>query len=549
MSLDSITTLDSLLTFRAEDSPNHRFLIRPVEDTANTAFEEITYGIFDFHVSQLAKAWMIEETAKKPEGSQLRPKAVVGVFFPSGYTLAVVMFALIRLGVVPFCLSLETLRKASSTSVKTIFQNDDQLRVRILEVARSDLAYCSATTEAGRFSYPQLSPGLISGQDTVVLQHTSGSTAFPKPVKLSNALLLRSIRGGSWWVEGFHSQSDIALGQPPIFHVFGFIGGLLNALLRGHTFAFPPLPPSDNGGLFPSSDTLRSYATRISATEFFGVSSTVVGLARCEGGMELFKSMRRVVVGGAPMPRANGDWIVQHGVHLVEVFGSTEAGSLLNSNRPVGDPAWQSMRVCSNLPHHFEPYGPAPHTVFELVLHSSPLTGEFSAADTQTGYFHTHDLFQEWPNPGSGTWRHCGRSDDVLLLSSGQNWNPRPMELQIEAVLNGSTACCHLWTCPSASWGTHSPRASGPGSMVADVEPEAREAIWAAIQVANAVAPSNARIARDSVLLVTAKGVVPLDDPKTEPKNIPIADKGTPLRAKTYALFAEEIDSVYKGVV
>lgn len=111
--------------------------------------------------------------------------------------------------------------------------------------------------------------------------------------------------------------------------IFGFIGGLLNALFRGHTFALPPLPPTDNGGLFPSSETLRTYAIRVSATEFFGVSSTVVGLARCEGGLELFRSMKRVVVGGAPMPRENGDWIVQHGVHLVEVFGSTEAGSLV----------------------------------------------------------------------------------------------------------------------------------------------------------------------------------------------------------------------------
>ena len=89
------------------------------------------------------------------------------------------------------------------------------------------------------------------------------------------------------------------------------------------------------------------------------------------------------------------------------------------------------MRVFWNVSHHFEPFGPGVH---ELILHSSPLSGQFSGADTETGYLNTHDLFQEWPEPGSNTWRHCGRSDDVLLLSSGQSWNPRPMELQIEAV-------------------------------------------------------------------------------------------------------------------
>lgn len=92
------------------------------------------------------------------------------------------------------------------------------------------------------------------------------------------------------------------------------------------------------------------------------------------------------------------------------------------------------MRVNSNITHRFEPFGEAPHSVFELILESSVISGHFPGSDPETGLLHTHDLFQPWPYPGSGTWRHCGRSDDVLLLSSGQNWNPRPMEVQIEGV-------------------------------------------------------------------------------------------------------------------
>jgi acyl-coenzyme A synthetase/AMP-(fatty) acid ligase len=111
--------------------------------------------------------------------------------------------------------------------------------------------------------------------------------------------------------------------------MFGLVGGLLNALFRGHTFAIPPLPQTDNGGFFPSSQTLLTYALRVRATEFFGVSSAVVGLARVNGGLDLLKTMKRVLVGGAPMPRENGDWIVRNGVHLVEGVGSTEGGSLV----------------------------------------------------------------------------------------------------------------------------------------------------------------------------------------------------------------------------
>lgn len=83
------------------------------------------------------------------------------------------------------------------------------------------------------------------------------------------------------------------------------------------------------------------------------------------------------------------------------------------------------------------------------------------------------------------------------------------------------------------------------------ISAEEKEAVWAAVQVANAIAPSNARIARACVLLVTSHGVHHLDNeakPGAEAKYIPIADKGTPLRPKTYVLFKEEIDTMYQGV-
>lgn len=89
--------------------------------------------------------------------------------------------------------------------------------------------------------------------------------------------------------------------------------------------------------------------------------------------------------------------------------------------------------------------------------------------------------------------------------------------------------------------------------MADRLEEGGKEAVWAAVEVANAIAPSNARIARKSVLLVTAQGVIPLDADRAtviagfEVKQIPIADKGTPLRPKTYVLFKDEIDSVYNG--
>lgn len=557
-------TLDSVLASRAHSEPNQRFLLRPEHDSIDTDAQPITYGIFDGHVSRLARKWTLDEQA-----SVIRPRAVVGVFFPSGYTLAAVMFALLRLGAVPFCISIRNSDEAVRHLVKvgnvsaivaakenglyeriwTTLQCSGDSGIPIFAVEKNELQDPPSDVEKAENPFPSLPFGTISGDDTAIMQHTSGSTAFPKPVPLSNRLLLRSLQGGTWWVDNLHTRGDVAVGQPPIFHMFGLIGGLLNALYRGHTFAIPPLPADDNNGLFPGAQTLRKYALRVGATEFFGVSSSVVGLARSEGGIDLLKTLKRVLVAGAPMPRENGDWIVNQGVHLVEGVGSTEGGSLLHSNRPRGDPNWQAMRVCWNVDHHFEPFGHPSSGVYELILHSSELSGKFPGSDAETGHLSTHDLFQEYPEPGSNTWRHCGRSDDVLLLSSGQNWNPRPMELQIEAspIIQHAVIFGHARPFLGV---LIAPRVSG--SFV-ELDNGLREQIWSAVQVANAVAPQNARIARTCVIVLTPKGVVPLDDsPSTEEqqvvKTIPLADKGTPLRPKTYALFKEEIDRVYDGV-
>ncbi|KAH6903444.1 hypothetical protein BKA70DRAFT_1300995 [Coprinopsis sp. MPI-PUGE-AT-0042] len=552
------TTLDAVLRAQAALRPQHRFLFRPLQDLPETEVEPITYGIFDAHVSRLASRWADLKQAAGPDSSVIEPqpaivpKAVVGVLLPSGYTLCVAMFALMRLGAAAFCLSprnsdeaLRHLVKAGNVSIiiaandaednladrmRSVLKEGD-LHATVIGVGKSDV---SDLAQGPYTPYPPVPEGTITKKDIAIQQHTSGSTAFPKPVPLSNELLLRAVQGGTWWVDDLHNETDIRVGQPPIFHMFGLMGGLLNSLFRGHTFAIPPLPASDAAaGMIPSPRTLYTLCK----AQFEAGSE----------GIEFLKSMKRVLVGGAPIPRENGDWIVSQGVHLIEGFGSTEGGSLMHSNRPRGDPNWQAMRVNWNVPHEFRPFGNAPGTdipLFELILQSTEEWGWFSGSDPVTGQFNTHDL------QACGRYRHYGRSDDVLLLSTGQSWNPRPMELRIE----GSPAIRH-----AVVFGHAKPRL---GALIEPKDASCIDAdgIWAAVEEANSVAPSNARIAKRDVLLKTDKGVTFLArdgstdvigglDGSQSVKAIPIADKGTPLRPKTYLHFKEEIDRVYNDVL
>jgi acyl-CoA synthetase (AMP-forming)/AMP-acid ligase II len=191
MDISSPITLDALLVSRATESPAHVFLLRPEQDTADTVVQEITHGTFDAHVSRLARAWMAKQDNGELEGSPIRPRAVVGVFLPSGYTICAVLFAIIRLGAVPFCLSprnsdealkhlvrtgnIVTIVAATDGSlasrVKTLLRDEGDIRVPILEVSKMDLADLPSGTEFYKTSYPSLPPGFATELDIAIQQH------------------------------------------------------------------------------------------------------------------------------------------------------------------------------------------------------------------------------------------------------------------------------------------------------------------------------------------------------------------------------------------
>jgi acyl-CoA synthetase (AMP-forming)/AMP-acid ligase II len=179
-------TLDSLVSSRAKELPEHRFLLHPLYNTAETTAESITYGLFDTHLSCLAHAWA---SMGRDNAPLIAPKTVVGVFLPSGYTLCVAMFALIRLGAVPFCLSprnsdeglkhllrTEKITTIVTTSIdgvlprlETILAADTSFDISLLDV--SEVSRNDSDTVV---SYPSLPEGIIKPVDTVIMQHVSG---------------------------------------------------------------------------------------------------------------------------------------------------------------------------------------------------------------------------------------------------------------------------------------------------------------------------------------------------------------------------------------
>jgi acyl-CoA synthetase (AMP-forming)/AMP-acid ligase II len=173
---------------RTQAEPKHRFLFVPVQDTASTDVRPITYGTFDSHVSRLAHRWSTDDTAIKVIG----PRAIVGVFFPSCYTLAAVMFSLLRLGVVPFCISPRNSDEALKHLInkgnvvamiaakdgglderlRDLLQTRGTLDVPVFSVASAEVAD-TPCEDAPKDSFPPLPSAVISGQDIALMQHVS----------------------------------------------------------------------------------------------------------------------------------------------------------------------------------------------------------------------------------------------------------------------------------------------------------------------------------------------------------------------------------------
>ncbi|RAL65944.1 hypothetical protein DID88_005605 [Monilinia fructigena] len=142
--------------------------------------------------------------------------------------------------------------------------------------------------------------------------------------------------------------------------------------------------------------------------------------------------------------------------------------------------------------------------------------------------YKTRDLFSKHPTK-ENLWRHEGRSDDIIVYSSGEKFNPI------------SSMESHLGSHPEVKAAVvYGDKKFQSALLIEPVELEkSKEALldelWPVIQSANANSPTHARImSKDFVTFVTAD------------KPLPRAGKGTVQRKMAMKLYEEELNSLYE---
>ena len=238
-------------------------------------------------------------------------------------------------------------------------------------------------------------------------------------------------------------------------------------------------------------------------------------------GIDYFKRLSFLCYAGGPLSDQAGDQLTRI-LDICQFYGSTEALSppqLVAKSEDWAYMEWHPDFKCE--------MQPSDDDAFEMVLFPDASTERSSALNHNFPHireYRTKDLFKPHPTKRN-LWRFHGRRDDIIVLSSGEKFNPVSAELMIQSHPSLSGALITGQGRPQAILLVE-PEADADHSILADQ-------IWLVVEQANLVLPGPARIAR-SKILVASPG-----------KPFVRAGKGTVVRRLTEDFYATEIQAMY----
>lgn len=358
--------------------------------------------------------------------------------------------------------------------------------------------------------------------DPLVVMHTSGTTGLPKPIIETH--------GTASPIDAF--QDLPSLGQElcwpamfaglrlynsfPLFHCGGILHLLAGPAYYGYTLIlghFPPTAASVNG-VHVHGNVQNSFLP----------PAILVDLAKEPEYLENLSRLHMVSYGGGALPRSIGD-LINTKTRLVNCYGSTECGMIPCC--PCDPEDWFYIR--------FNPIGyefrEVAEGLYEQFIVRDPELDKYQgifATFPELNEWSTKDLYSKHPTK-EDTWLLRGRTDDIIVYSTGEKLNPIDIEGIIQANPAVSAALVH-----------------GNGKfqsslLIELVKPptnelertELLEAIWQSVQSANKESPSYGCIHRNMITFTSSE------------KPMLRAGKGTVQRKMTLDLYQAELDALY----
>ncbi|KAJ5385268.1 hypothetical protein N7517_003179 [Penicillium concentricum] len=425
------TTVDD----RAKTNPSQRFAVIPQG-------LEISDGFQDLSIKDLAQAvnfmcWWIESNigpAQYPETLAYMGSNDVRFF--------VFMLACQKTGYQAFLPSTRNsdevyvhLLKATNCT-KFFFSEERQQRtlevqglVSVLDIYQVPTMKEILSDERGLQHYPYTKSYADAENDTMCIIHSSGTTAMPKPVYLTNGFFmtidshshLAKPPGRQRSLYYDMDQTELVMGTTPFFHLLGLLPLLFSVWVEVPILIGPDKPFS--------VDHMIELMQTAHPTVVVGSPSILDDLSNSDKALDCLRELKSIYFGGAALPVETGERLRRY-TQMGMIIGTSEVG-VIPALIPEDPANWGYLEWSEEFGLEMHDVGEG---VFEMII-----PRQENARDIQ-GIFHTfpdinvyptNDLYTPHPtNPR--LWRFHGRKDDVVVLSNGEKFNPVGMEVIIE---------------------------------------------------------------------------------------------------------------------
>ncbi|KAH8120399.1 acetyl-CoA synthetase-like protein [Phellopilus nigrolimitatus] len=399
----------------------------------------ISYQSFLDDVELAARYWF-----KKLSSDGLSPRSVVGLWLAGmDYSDVINIYGISRAGFVPQLFSLrlpnpsvvfELLERAKAKAL--IYDPSFETIVRDPPVPVHRAASVQELESCAGEQLPAF-PTPRSRDDLVFIFHTSGSTSGSPKLVPCNAGWIDSVvfksREASTPVNPL--KQDVSTWMGSVCHIaqsFMLIGSIQHGSCT--------IQPTK---INFSSEELVDMINRCNLSrlhQFATFLSIHIRHARQNPKLlSYLQSLNTVLYSGLPLPQEDEEYAYQNSLNLVNLFGSTECGAMMFSQRKTG-PNARLLSPLKGVKYGFFSVTPntkseaghvcANNQLLELVILGASPDCPHPSLRKADGHFHTGDLFLE-AQPGKYLFR--GRDDDWIKSLNSLRCDTRAIEDNVRA--------------------------------------------------------------------------------------------------------------------
>ncbi|KAI0073515.1 acetyl-CoA synthetase-like protein [Panus rudis PR-1116 ss-1] len=366
-------------------------------------------------------------------------------------------------------------------------------------------------------------------EDTAIITHSSGSTAYPKPIRFTHyryLILCLAPFFGELDKTGLKMSSH----SMPMYHGMGMIQtawsascGMIITALKPKT---PPIP-------ITAENTIRG-ALATNSDIIFCVPTFVEEWALDQKIVEKLKRTQGIMFGGGPMSKQVGDYLTQQGVDIYNTYGIGECG-IMSPLFPKRSAEWEYFEFTPNIKTHFE-FHDSGYAEAYILPHRYHVPNVLNArVDGGKAAYACSDYLEPHPTR-PGFWKIIDRVDNQIIHSTGEKTNPGPLE----TILHHD---------PHIEAAVMFGRGKFNAGVLIDPKPqfkfdpsdtqklaEFRDKIWPSVEKVNEYAPQHSRIFKEMILVASPS------------KPFDYTAKFTARRQAVVALYEPEIESLYATV-